>query len=100
MDTANERVLTEVGDGLIGQRMIHDSRIMTPDSFGVVNCPGLSDDRDLDLSRELKLILNPLGAVLGQPDSFFVGNLVTSDHDSDFTTSLESKRLETSRQYS
>ena len=32
VDTANERVLTEVGDGLIGQRMIHDSRIMAPDS--------------------------------------------------------------------
>ena len=71
VNSGDERVLAEVGDGLVGQPT-------GPDLSRIINCPGLADDSDLDLTRVLELVLDPLRDAFGEPDGFFIGDLLAS----------------------
>src|SRR5262245_47665749 len=48
-----------------------------------LNGAGLPDDRDLDLSRVLELVLDAARDVLRQPDRRFIRYAVALDHDPD-----------------
>src|SRR5687767_10764012 len=61
--------------------------------FRVFDSPCFANDRDLDLSGVLQLVLDAPGDVLRQPDRFLVGDLLALDQDPDLTSGLERERL-------
>src|SRR5215207_2975638 len=60
---------------------------------GVLNSPGLADDRDLDLARVFELVFDPARDVLGQPDRFFVRDTLALDQNPDFAAGLQCEGL-------
>jgi hypothetical protein len=64
-----------------------------PSLSGIFHSPHFADDRDLDLTRIIELVLDLLGDVLGHQGSALVGDLLAFDDDSDLPARLKGEGL-------
>src|SRR5437867_8823526 len=60
---------------------------------GELNGPCLPDDRDLDLTRVLQLVLDPARDVLRQPHRLLVRDAIAFDDNADFAAGLQRECL-------
>src|SRR3990172_5939816 len=60
---------------------------------GVLDGPGLADDRDLDLARILHLVLDTLGDVPGHDVGGLIIDLLALDHHPDLPARLDGEAL-------
>src|SRR5512135_1597210 len=72
--------------------LLGNSSLSLPLLFGKINSPRLADDRDLDLSRVLKLRLDALGDVLRHPEALVVRDLLRVHDDAQLAAGLDRER--------